>query len=97
LWHVSPATTPALIAGWFELEALAGGYARAVLRSANTYSRRWHETLHRDYDPEVTKQETAFLAEWLPAGRVLDFELFTPAELRTAVELPCIFERSSPN
>lgn len=41
-------------------------------RTANTYSRRWHETFHRDYDPEVTKRETAFLAEWLPTGRVLD-------------------------
>jgi SAM-dependent methyltransferase len=40
--------------------------------SSNTYSRRWHETFHRDYDPEVTRRETSFLAEWLPVGRVLD-------------------------
>ena len=38
----------------------------------NTYSRRWHDTFHRGYDPEVTGRETAFLAEWLPVGRVLD-------------------------
>jgi SAM-dependent methyltransferase len=43
-----------------------------VARSVNTYSRRWHETFHRDYDPATTKRETAFLAEWLPSGRVLD-------------------------
>jgi SAM-dependent methyltransferase len=42
------------------------------LRHPNVYSRRWHEVFHRHYDPEVTAREVAFLAQWLPPGRVLD-------------------------
>ena len=36
---------------------------------SNAYSRRWHETFSRDRDGS---DDVAFLAEWLPPGRVLD-------------------------
>jgi SAM-dependent methyltransferase len=37
--------------------------------SSNAYSQRWHETFSRHLDGAA---DVAFLAEWLPRGRVLD-------------------------
>jgi SAM-dependent methyltransferase len=37
--------------------------------SSNAYSQRWHETFSRHLDAAA---DVAFLAEWLPRGRVLD-------------------------
>jgi SAM-dependent methyltransferase len=35
----------------------------------NSYSQRWHKTFSRDLDGS---SDAAFLAEWLPPGRILD-------------------------